>query len=147
MLMKKTQIQSTCGLISKDREFLFFFGTTTGFWAKKLSLFSHSFVAEFISETEMIKFEPLFSQGSLELITFPFEVEENFTVIYVKTRPRNNKNKLVKPTFQTCSTLIQYMAGIDLGCITPQGLYEALTQSNPSWLMERGVMEVSKWVK
>lgn len=144
--MMKTQEQFTSGSILPSREFLFFFGKSSGFWRKKLKKFSHVMLAEFISESIMIKFEPLFNQGSLEILSFPFENRENFTIVYVKTQP-NKMNRLVKPTFQTCSTLIQYMAGINLSAITPQGLYEALTSSDIKWLRSRGVMEVSKWEK
>jgi hypothetical protein len=134
------------GSTSKNRYFLFFFGKSQGFWGRKLKGFSQAFIAEFVTETDMIKFEPLYAEGSLEIIKFPFEYDKDLTIIYVTTCP-TDKNKLVKPTFQTCSTLIQYMAGIDLGCITPQGLYEALTESDAEWLKSRGVMEVSKWVE
>jgi hypothetical protein len=140
----KTSMLSMFGSTSKTKEFLFFFGKSEGFWAKWLKGFSHLLLAQFISDNQMVRFEPLFTDGFLDLMSFPFECNDNYTVIYVKTCP-TSKQKLVKPTFQTCTTLIQYMAGIDLGCITPQGLFEALTQSNTKWLKDRGVMEVSKW--
>jgi hypothetical protein len=62
-------------------------------------------------------------------------------VKYLVTR----KNRLIRPVLQTCSTLTQYLAGITLGAITAQGLYNKLTKSKDSWLRDRGIREVVIW--
>jgi hypothetical protein len=92
----------------------------------------------------LVLFEPLFKGAVLDVMLNPFEFEEDLTILRVKIKSIN-KNRLIKPTFQTCSTLVQYVAGINLGPITPQGLYEALTLMDAKWLKRRGVLEVKSW--
>ena len=145
--MTRTKQPSTFGSISETKEYLFFFGHSEGFWANTLAGFSHCYLGQpSYPFTAWVIFEPLFQEGSLYLMPEPFELPVNTIALRVRIKSRY-KNRLIKPTFQTCSTLVQYMAGIDLGTITPQGLYEALTLSDDKWLKRRGVLEVSEWVK
>jgi hypothetical protein len=144
--MSKTTLSSTSGSSSiEEREFLLFFGKSEGFWAHTLKGFSHCFIGETRADI-LIIFEPLFSGGSFELLELPIETDDCLTVLSIRVKS-THKNRLIKPTFQTCSTLVQYMAGINLGPITPQGLYEALTLSDAKWLKRRGVLEVKAWEK
>jgi hypothetical protein len=57
------------------------------------------------------------------------------------------KNRLFRPLFQTCTTVVQYLAGFSLGALTAQGLYNRLTKSSKGWLESRGIMEVTEWVE
>jgi hypothetical protein len=49
------------------------------------------------------------------------------------------------PKRQSCTTIVQYLVGISLGVVTPQGLYDKLTKKDSGWLKERGIMEVIEW--
>ena len=139
--------QSISGSTSLIREFLIGFGKSEGFWAQTLKGFSHTFIGEIVCGGQaLIIFEPLFKEACLEVMMRPFAFDEELTILKIKVKSKQ-KNRLIKPTFQTCSTLIQYVAGINLGCITPQGLYEALTLSDTEWLKSKGILEVSVWAE
>lgn len=59
----------------------------------------------------------------------------------------SRKSKLIKPTIQTCATLIQYIMGINLGVITCQSMYDRLVNKDSEWLRKRGVLGVKEWVE
>lgn len=56
------------------------------------------------------------------------------------------QSKLVRLTFQTCATICQYLAGIDLKCKLVQSLYEKLTTESSTYLRSCGVKRVKSWV-
>jgi hypothetical protein len=146
MLMTVMSPQSISGSTLSVREFLIGFGKSEGYWAQTLKGFSHCFVGEIVCDGQaLILFEPLFKEAVLDVMLRPFAFDEHLVMIRMKVKSKN-KNRLIKPTFQTCSTLIQYVAGINLGTITPQGLYDALTLSDAEWLKSKGILEVTEWV-
>ena len=153
--MKRQRTRYTYTSPWTTREFLFFFGKNGGSWCSIISGFTHVYLAEFIDESKqkLIVFDPLFTGGYM----YPTDIDEvaklhndekNLvsyeTVLRVKVQPTSG-NRLLKPTLQTCATLVQYMAAISLGSITCQGLYECLINDDHDWLLKKGILEVKPW--
>jgi hypothetical protein len=105
---------------------------------------------EYINQEFAIGFEPALSGCRTIFRTVltrkDIELLQDWTVLEL-TVLATKKNRLIKPIFQTCATIVQYLAGISLGCILANGLYKKLTSSNHSWLESKGIYGVTLWAK
>lgn len=130
------------------RTFLFVFTHTDGFWGKWLKGYTHCILLEFVKDNKMIEFEPLLHGCSIGLrdnvTKDDVRDHKNFKFVEVSVTP-TRKNRLIGIKRCTCATFIQYLAGINLGCITAQGLYNKLTRSDDEWLRKKGIIGVKVW--
>ena len=144
--MKSTKEKSAlygCFLPSKRRRrFLFVFGYTDCWWNKYLPGFTHVALCEVV-EGFLIVHDPCMNGCRTTFRTMPAPGEWNgYTVVEVVTRPAKG-NKLIKPIFQTCTTIVQYLAGIDLGAILTNTLYQRLV--DPNTQTKDGIREIKLW--
>lgn len=146
-------MKTYCGSTSKSKQYIFCFLRTINFWSKHFKGFNHCALlipkhgGQAHQYGDFMLFEPMLSNAHIHYLSYDDLISySNYTklLVTVKNKP---KNRLTKLGFQSCSTLIQYAAGISLGAYTPQGLYECLTEYPKDWLEDKGVIEVSKWEK
>lgn len=129
----------------RRRRFLLLFARSNDKRIKWLSGFNHLAIAEYIGNDLMVIIEPHFwgcSIRSCPVSMFPKlpnVVIIEFCVHVTKT------NKLIRPLLQTCATLVQYIAGIDLGIFLVQTLYDYLTQTDPFLLKAKGIHKLKVW--
>ena len=146
-MTKQTQYGSYVPFKIK-RTFLFVFTKTDGFWGRWLKGYTHCILLEYLNDTTLIQFEPLLHGCSVGLIeNFTKEIIEDhkdFKFVEVSVTP-TQKNRLIGIKRCTCATFVQYIAGITLGCITAQGLYNKLTCSDAIWLRKKGILGVKIW--
>lgn len=141
--MKKTRAPSGCFLPSKkQRRFLFVFGYTDGWWDSWLPGYTHVSLCEVV-DGFLIVMDPCLGGCRTMFRTMPLPGEwDSYKVIEVVTQPTRG-NRLIRPIFQTCTTIVQYLAGIDLGAILAQGLYQTLM--HPDTLSMDGIREIKLW--
>jgi hypothetical protein len=132
------------------RRFLFLFTKTDGWWGKYLKGYTHVCLMEYINQEFAIGFEPALAECRTIFRTVltrkDIELLEDWTILEL-TVLATKENRLIKPLFQTCATIVQYLAGISLGCILVNSLYNKLTKSSHKWLESKGVYGVTTWVK
>ncbi len=130
------------------KTYLFMFGKTDGWWAKYFKGFTHVCLIEYVSDEYVIGYEPLLIGCSTIWRTAPDKDEikywKDWTILEVTVYP-TRKNRLIGPVFQTCATIVQYIAGISLGCVLANSLYKKLTTSSAEWLKEKGIQGVKLW--
>ncbi len=143
MLTKRKSGPSGCFLPSKRRRrFLFVFSRTDRWWDKYLPGYTHVSLCEVV-EGFLIVHDPCLNGCRTTFRVMPLPGEwDAYKVIEVVTCP-TKANRLIKPIFQTCTTLVQYLAGIDLGAILVQTLYDRLL--NPSTATKDGIREITIW--
>lgn len=144
-----TQKTSTYFLpLKRTRTFLFIFGFTDGWWGKYLSGFTHVALMEFIEEEQfVIGIEPLLSGSRTIFRTSPIPQDfPGWTVLKVCVQS-TRKNRLIRPIFQTCATIVQYHAGLSLGCIKASTLYNRMLTRDKAWLRAKGIRSVEEWVQ
>lgn len=130
---------------SRIKQFLLFFDQTDRSWIKRLHGFTHISIGYFIHEDTLIYFDPLISKAQMDVIELP-SVDEMTGIIALKIVVESKrKDRLVGLKLQSCTTLIQYIAGISLGALTPDGLYDVLTSSDKDYLLSQGILEVEPW--
>jgi hypothetical protein len=130
------------------RTFLLLFGHTDIWYAKYLSGYTHVCLFEYISEEFMICHEPILI-GCQTMFRSALSVEDlshlkEWKVVQITVTP-TAKNRLIMPIFQTCATIVQYLAGISLGCMLVDSLYKKLTRSKREWLKKQGIVGVNVW--
>lgn len=127
---------------------LFLFSQTKGWWGKYLPGFTH--VALFISPYETLDegmlFNPKLPYPRIDFyLENPLESLVSFDTVIEASISPTYRNRLIRPIFQTCTTIIQYICGISLGCTTAQGLYKCLVTKDGQWLAKKGISEVKVW--
>lgn len=104
--------------------------------------YTHVSLCEVIEEF-LVVHDPCLGGCRTTFRTKPLTDEwDRYMVIEVVTYPTHN-NKLIKPIFQTCATIVQYLAGINMGATLAQGLYQTLT--HPDTLFMDGIREIKIW--
>lgn len=154
--MKKKLTKATnqsSGSISNCKHYLFAFGHSHGTWAKYFKGFTHLILVEWRANGLFIVHDPLVHGHEVDILInnsfypkpndLPFD-HTKYVLLGVDIIPTKT-NKLFGFKFQTCASILQYIAGISLGCVTVQGLYERLTDSSTKWLKSKGIMEVQRW--
>lgn len=143
MWTKRKLGPSGCFLPSKRRRrFLFVFSRTDCWWDKYLTGYTHVSLCEVI-EGFLVVHDPCLDgcRATFRVMPLPHEWD-GYKVIEVTTSP-TKANRLIRPIFQTCTTLVQYLAGIDLGAILVQTLYERL--QDPAIQTKDGIREIRVW--
>lgn len=135
---------------SKSETFLFLFGTTNRWWGKYLKGFSHVALMKCHDEDTWICVHPGFQGSNIELYE-AFTLEDArrgkfYTDIVEVEILRTKKDRLLKPTFLTCVTVVQYLASISLNCFLAQTFYEKLTCKDIQYLASHGIIGVKEWV-
>ena len=132
-------------LNSKRYVFLFTRLESKKWWEKYIKGFNHVALVD-ITDDCWVAVEPNFYRCGLAC-TKDFVNPDNFEdysgleVTIVST----NEYRLLRPVFMTCVTVVQYIAGISLGCILAQTLYDKLTCNRIDWLASKGIIGVKKW--
>ena len=146
--MKTTQTSYTSTLSSRHRtrKFLFIFSQSDNWWLKTLGGYTHVSLMEQIDDETYIYIDPMTygSETSIIKLSSPFPIIDGLTILKVTIKSNKRVNKLVRLGFQSCSTIVQYMAGIWLGAWTAHGLYRSLTELNLASLHKHGIIEVVK---
>ncbi len=141
--------QASCGSsLRSKRSFLFLFSQTDRWWSKYLKGYTHVVLIETTNQDYWVTFEPTF-RGCTTTITDPIPLTlltKDHQLLEVLVHP-TRKNRLLKPTFLTCVTIVQYLANISLGCILAQTLYEKLTCKDIDWLGRQGITGVKQWAQ
>ncbi len=136
--------------LKRKRRFIFLFSKTDGWWDKYFKGYTHVCLMEYINDEFAIGFEPMVSGCRTIFRTVlnrrDIELLKDWTVVELVVST-TRQNKLFKPVLQSCATIVQYLAGISLGCILANTLYNKLTSSNVEWLESKGIYGVSVWVK
>lgn len=103
---------------------------------------------EYVTDELIVGFEPLLIGCSTIFRDVPTKDEVQYwtdwTIVEVIVVP-TRANRLIGPVFQTCATIVQYLAGISLGCILVNSLYKKLTGSKIEWLKQKGIQGVKVW--
>ena len=133
--------QKLFGSYSSYRKFLFIFDNSDESWISKLGGYSHVSIAEYING-ELVCFDPLIGHAFIYPVMPALLLTK--TVLEVKVKYKH-KNRLIRFGIQSCSTIVQYMAGISLGALTAEGLYRALTERDTAYLESKGIIEVKPW--
>lgn len=122
------------------RRFLFIFGHSDLWVNKYLKGYTHVVLAEFIDGFLTI-IEPTLSSARVIFRTMPRSREWlDYGVLEVVVSYKDvTKNNLIGFKWQTCATVVQYLAGINTGALLAQTLYKRLlTRKYPG-------VEVRKW--
>lgn len=148
MKKKSTVTDQTQSGSSTSYKCIFLFGQTNRWWKKILPGYTH--VALILYDDighNTLFIEPELSRAYLEIQRNPppDKLINVFDAALEVTITPTFCNRLIRPVFQSCTTIIQYLAGISLGCITAQGLYKCLTTRDGQWLRDKGILEVRKW--
>jgi hypothetical protein len=105
---------------------------------------------EYMNDELVVGYEPLLIGCSTIFRNAPTNQElqywSDFTVVEVVV-VTTRANRLIGPIFQTCATIVQYLAGISLGCVLVNSLYKKLTGSKDTWLRDKGIQGVKLWQK
>lgn len=148
--MKKKSEQSQVSFTSflplvKKRRFLLLFARNKDRRVAWLSGYNHISIVELLRDDYCVVIEPHFFGASV-YVTKSFELKELRGVTALELEVHNTRtNKLIRPLLQTCATLVQYIAGIDLGIFLVQTLYNYLTQTDPIMLQAKGIHKVKIW--
>jgi hypothetical protein len=132
------------GCSSASRRVLFCFGYTSGWWDTLLEGFTHVGMVEVLAPGLAVTLEPVLSHCAVAFGPVLESRLRRLTVVEVCVTP-TKRNRLIRPILQTCATQVQYLAGLSLGCITAQGLYEALTNLDERTKERNGIHEVTLW--
>lgn len=130
----------------KRRKFLLLFSRNTDKRIAWLSGYNHLAIVEYTSSDLMVIMEPHFWGCSIRTCPtamFP-KLPKEIKIIEI-TVTNTRTNKLIRPLLQTCATLVQYIAGIDLGIFLVQTLYDYLTQTDPLFLKAKGIHKLKVW--
>jgi len=110
---------------------------------RKLFGFSHVDIIQLKANHKHIMFECGHRFANMSTVSECMDIHKDITTLRIVTLPSKKVN-VTRFGFQSCTTLIQYIAGIALGCLTPQSLYATLTKACPQWLKSRGVISVEE---
>lgn len=129
----------------KRKVLLFFQRNDDAWYFKFLSGYTHVAIG-YVQDDIVAITEPIFT-GTLSYITLVPEDRGMWGHLDILELDivQTCDSKLVRPVFQTCATICQYLAGIRLGAILPQTLYSRLTQKSEAWLVAHGITGVKKW--
>ena len=121
---------------------LLLFTKTDTFWGRFLSGYTHVVLGIFDNYGQILTIEPLTRKA---FFSYPADLLSlvDYEVLEIRLRPR--KKILFGPRLQTCATVVQYLAGISLGALRVQKLYDLLTKKSPAWLKHNGILEVKQW--
>lgn len=127
--------------------FIFSDPIPTDWWQDYLHGFTHVSFMEQISDNYALIFEPMAYRGEMALVPMPKPEDfVDFEVLKLRISPKN-KCQIPLAVFQTCATMVQYLAGITLpNCFLVQRLYETLTDEHQrEKLVQEGILEVLRW--
>lgn len=115
---------------------------------KGLEGFNHAALGWEHTDEVMQIIEPALQGANIDFVyvkdVLKAQKERNIEILEVDVKA-TLKQKLFKERFQTCATLIQYLAGIDLDATLVQTLYERLTTKDELYLKRHGIRRVVKW--
>ena len=101
-------------------------------------------LAECINDEYVIMYEPTTSGMRAIFRAMPIKSDLiDFKVLEVHIVP-TRANRLFKIGFQTCATVVQYVANISMGCLLAQTLYERLCTKNKRH-KANGIVGVKEW--
>lgn len=154
MRKKSTRLGLTQSGFTSNYDVLFLFGYTNRWFNDYLPGYTHVGIVLISPEGGILLIEPLF-EGPTTIFFHPRYLEpfyklldsDEYPAILHCTIRNDGKDRLIKPLLQNCTTLVQYLAGLSLRCLTPQGLYKCLTTKDGRWLRKKGILEVKKWEK
>ena len=114
---------------------------------KEIKGFNHCAIAFFVDETcdHVFIVEPALQGANVALKKLPLEIHDEHTKILEIDLEFTFTQKLFRDGFQTCATLVQYLAGIDLKAVLAQTLYDRLTNRSEKYLKRHGIVEVTEW--
>lgn len=112
---------------------------------KAMSGYNHMALGWMVNEDAVFVIEPTLRGASIDLV-FTREIAntKGFVALIVDVES-TNEQRLFREHFQTCATMVQYLAGFDLGATLVQTLYEKLTTSSEEFLKEHGILGVETW--
>jgi len=126
------------------------FGKTDLWYVKYIPGFNHVCLLEYMNDELVVGYEPLMIGCSTIFRDAPTSQEMEYwadwTIVEVSV-VTTRANRLIGPIFQTCATIVQYLAGISLGCVLVNSLYKKLTSSKTEWLKDKGIQGVKIWQK
>jgi len=128
-----------------QRVYFLFTRIETKWYLKIQTGFNHMAIAWPISPEHIYLLEPTFT-GSLTCLKNLEDLNHKDITVLSLDLVHNPESKLVRLSFQTCATICQYLAGIDLGCKLVQSLYEKLTTESSTYLRSCGIKRVTSWV-
>lgn len=133
----------------KRRKILLLFSRVPDKRIAWLSGYNHIAIADITHDEAAVVIEPHFFGCSVRAIDVALITQPEFVGIKIieMTVVNTKTNKLIRPLLQTCATLVQYIAGIDLGIFLVQTLYDYLTQTDPLLLKAKGIHKVKVWEK
>ncbi len=115
---------------------------------KGLEGFNHMAIGWVHTDEVMQIIEPALQGASIDFVyvkdVLRAQQEQNIEILEVDVRV-TLKQRLFKERFQTCATVVQYLAGIDLDATLVQTLYERLTTKDEIYLKRHGIRRVVKW--
>ena len=125
---------------------MFLFSRVIDRWYTRIQYgFTHVVFAEVVDEDLLFIIEPGFSGATMMLRTYPTLHEwDNYCVVEVSLN-FNKSQKLIRPLIQTCATICQYLAGINLHTIWAQTMFERLTCEQHEYLSNYGIRSVRIW--
>jgi hypothetical protein len=128
------------------RKFLFIFMRIEDKWYTRLQTgFNHLALAERLGDDSYVLIEPLHSGANIAHVgQEAIDKLKPYTVIEADI-VRRKCSRLVRPVFQTCTTVCQYLAGINCKVWLVQSLYNKLALSDDVYLRKLGVKEIKLW--
>lgn len=118
----------------------------SNFWLFRLLWgYTHVCLVELYNDNIAVCYEPnLYGMNTIvrEWPTLP-ELK-GLTVFEVTVLPRS-KNRLVRPIFQTCATIVQYLMNISLNCCLANSFYRKLHKMDMVYLNRNGISRIKRW--
>lgn len=111
-------------------------------WHRFFNGYNHCFVLIPFGD-KYLQLEPGICRLFANFIESPASLT-NCEILSVKIRPIYKQSLIgIKPT--TCSTMVQYICGFDIGAITVSRLHSKLTNTHTTLLNKAGILEVKRW--
>ena len=129
----------------RQKILLLFIRAQKPWYIKLFKGFNHVAIGWIVQNNWVFILEPQVSGAVVKFKDMPKTHEwDHFTVIELDL-VNDMKRKLFKPTFTTCATIVQYLAGISLGARLAQTLYDQLTKRDKRYLLAHGIRRVTLW--
>lgn len=126
---------------SSCRAFILLFCRTEAGLSKYLSGFNHVTLFEYM-DGEYVAIDFTHTSSDIRIFhRFPRPILKNRTAVAIFV-DRKGQSRLISPKIlQTCTTLAQYLIGIQLYAILADTLYRQLTRKSERWLRKKGIQD------